>query len=136
MTGGARPWVAVNPPRLATPSGFSHAVVAGPTVHLSGQTALDRSGAIVDGGIVPQFRQSLENLLTALDGAGGAPDTLVAVTIYLTDVEDYQRNGRELGRIWRELVGPWYPAMAGIGVVRLWQPEALIEIAGTAVLPG
>lgn len=126
----------VNPPTLAEPRGFAHATVApiGRIVHLGGQTAMDRQGRIVPGGIVEQFRQAFGNVLTALEAAGGTPDDLVSVTIYLTDVDGYQARGREIGRIWRELAGSNYPAMAGIGVSRLWQPEALIEISGVAVL--
>jgi len=124
----------VNPPALAAPSGFAHAVRADRTVYLAGQTALDASGAIVDGGVVAQFRQALGNVLAALAGAGGRAEDLVSVTIYLTDVDGYQTAGREIGAVWRELVGRHYPAMAGIGVTRLWQPEALVEIQGVAVL--
>jgi hypothetical protein len=65
---------------------------------------------------------------------GGVTDDLVSVTIYLTDVADYQSNGREIGAVWRELAGTRFPAMAGIGITALWQPEAMIEIAGVAVL--
>ncbi|PZU37229.1 MAG: enamine deaminase RidA [Microbacterium sp.] len=128
----------VNPTSLARASGFSHAVVASgtDTVHLAGQTAMLPDGSIVDGDIVAQFRQAFANLLTALAEAGGVPTDLVSVTIYLTDVEDYQAHGREIGAAWRELAGAHYPAMAGIGITRLWQPEAMIEIAGVAVLSG
>ncbi|WP_370449311.1 RidA family protein [Cryobacterium sp. TMT1-2-2] len=121
---------------MATPSGFSHGVLAGNTLYLGGQTAMDTTGAIVPGGIVAQFRQCFQNVLDTLADAGGTPDDLVSVTIYLTDVEDYQANGREIGRVWRELAGTRYPAMAGIGVTRLWQSEALIEIQGVAVISG
>ncbi|GGH43034.1 RidA family protein [Microbacterium album] len=124
----------VNPRELARASGFSHAVVAGDTVHLAGQTAMAPDGSIVPGDIVAQFRRAFGNLLTALEAAGGKPTDLVSVTIYLTDVSDYQARGREIGAVWRELAGPHYPAMAGIGVHRLWQEEAMIEIAGIAVL--
>lgn len=124
----------VNPPELARPSGFTHAVRHGDSVHLSGQTAMDADGTIVAGGIVEQFRQCLTNLLTALRAAGGQPSDLLSVTIYLTDVPGYQANGREIGRVWRELAGTDYPAMAGIGVTALWQPQALVEIQGVAAL--
>jgi len=124
----------VNPAHMAKPSGFSHGTKAGNTVYLGGQTAMDSTGAIVPGGIVEQFRQCFTNVLDTLTEAGGVPSDLVSVTIYLTDVEDYQRNGREIGRIWRDLAGTHYPAMAGIGVTKLWQPEAMIEIQGVAVL--
>ncbi|GAA2924361.1 RidA family protein [Microbacterium luteolum] len=122
----------INPPALIKPSGFAHGVRAGEFVYLGGQTAMDATGAIVPGGIVEQFAQAFSNVLTTLDAAGGRPSDLVDVTIYLTDVEDYQRNGREIGRVWRQLAGTEYPAMAGIGVTRLWQAEALIEIQGVA----
>lgn len=126
----------INPPTLARASGFSHAVKAGDHIHLAGQTAMDASGAIVPGGIVEQFRQAFGNLLAALEASGGSPADLVSVTIYLTDVDDYQAHGRRIGEIWRDLAGSEYPAMAGIGITRLWQKEAMIEIAGVAVLQG
>ncbi|MFP3580090.1 RidA family protein [Arthrobacter sp. SIMBA_036] len=125
----------INPESLPKPSGFAHGILAGNTVFLGGQTALDKDMNIVPGGIVEQFTQAFTNVLTTLREAGGQPEDLVNVTIYLTDVDDYMANGREIGRIWREMAGSQYPAMAGIGVTRLWQKEALIEIQGIAVIP-
>ncbi|MCR1161812.1 RidA family protein [Paenarthrobacter sp. UW852] len=125
----------INPESLPKPSGFAHGILAGNTVFLGGQTALDKNMNIVPGGIVEQFTQAFTNVLTTLREAGGQPEDLVSVTIYLTDVDDYMANGREIGRIWREMAGSQYPAMAGIGVTRLWQKEALIEIQGIAVIP-
>ncbi|WP_312171372.1 RidA family protein [Microbacterium sp.] len=122
----------INPDSLVKPIGFAHGVRAGEFVYLGGQTAMNAEGAIVDGGIVEQFVQAFSNVLTTLAAAGGQPSDLVDVTIYLTDVDDYQRNGREIGRRWRELAGTEYPAMAGIGVTQLWQREAMIEIQGVA----
>ena len=124
----------VNPESLPKPSGFAHGMLAGNIVFLGGQTALDKDMNIVPGGIVEQFTQAFSNVLTTLREAGGKPEDLVNVTIYLTDVDDYMANGREIGRIWRELAGSEYPAMAGIGVTRLWQKEAMIEIQGIAVI--
>ncbi len=125
----------INPAGLARPSGFSHAVAApGGLVFLAGQTGMDREGQIVPGGIVAQFEQALTNLLTALAAAGGQPSGLASLTVYLTDVEDYQAHGKEIGAVWRRLAGPDYPAMAGVGVTRLWQPEAVVEIQGFAVV--
>lgn len=126
----------INPAHMAAPSGFSHGVLAGNVLHLGGQTAMDATGAIVPGGIVAQFRQCFQNVLDTVTEAGGTPGDLVSVTIYLTDIPDYQANGREIGRVWRELAGTRYPAMAGIGVTALWQPEAMIEIQGVAVISG
>ncbi|MDP4501683.1 RidA family protein [Nonomuraea turcica] len=127
--------IAVNPAALPAPSGYSHGTLQGNTLYLGGQTALDKDMRIVDGGIVEQFRQAFGNLLTTLREAGGEPGDLVSITIYLTDIADYQAHGKEIGKVWRELAGPVYPAMAGIGCTELWQPEAMIEILGTAVIP-
>lgn len=124
----------INPDSLCSPSGFAHGTKVGDTLYLGGQTALDQDMNIVPGGIVEQFQQAFGNVLTTLREAGGEPADLVDVTIYLTDVDDYMAKGREIGRLWREMAGRDYPAMAGIGISRLWQPEALIEIKGVAVL--
>ncbi len=126
----------INPPSLAAPSGFSHAVVAtGTTVFLAGQTGMDSSGAIVPGGVVAQFKQSLSNLLDALAVAGGSPGDLASLTIYIVDMDDYRAHAREIGGVWKGLVGTDYPAMAGIGVSRLWDADAVVEVQGFAVLP-
>ncbi|MFD9122099.1 RidA family protein [Streptomyces bottropensis] len=127
--------VPINPASLPTPSGYSHGTLSGNTLHLGGQTALDRDMKIVPGGIVEQFRQAFANVLATLSEAGGIPQDLVSITLYLTDIPDYQAHGKEVGKVWRELAGPVYPAMAGIGTTALWQPEALIEIVGVAVIP-
>jgi enamine deaminase RidA (YjgF/YER057c/UK114 family) len=103
-------------------------------VFLAGQIGTDRDRKVVDGGVVPQFEQALANVLTALAAAGGQPEDLVSLTIYLIDVEDYQAHGQEIGAVWRRLAGTEYPAMAGVGVTRLWLPEALVEIQGIAVV--
>uniref|UniRef100_UPI000F4B0700 RidA family protein n=1 Tax=Amycolatopsis thermoflava TaxID=84480 RepID=UPI000F4B0700 len=125
----------VNPPELAPPRGFSHAVVAtGTTVFLAGQTALDAEGRIVGGTVVEQFERALSNLLGALRAAGGAPDRLVSLTVYATDLAAYRAHAREIGEVWRRLAGTDYPAMAAIGVSRLWDAEALVEVQGFAVV--
>ncbi len=125
----------INPEELARPSGFSHAVAAtGRMVFLAGQIGMDRDRKVVGGGVVPQFEQALGNLLAALAAAGGQPADLVSLTIYLVDVEEYQAHGKEIGAVWRRLAGTEYPAMAGVGVTRLWDPAALVEIQGIAVV--
>ena len=137
----------INPAELARPSGFSHAVsvaggataggaAAGRMVFLAGQTGVDRDGNVANGGVVPQFERAMTNLLTALGAAGGLPSDLVSLTIYLTDMPDYQAHAREIGAVWRRLAGTEYPAMAAVGVTRLWLPELLIEIQGIAVVSG
>jgi enamine deaminase RidA (YjgF/YER057c/UK114 family) len=126
----------VNPQILARPRGFSHATVAtGRMVFLAGQTALDPDGRIVGRSVVDQFEVALSNLLTSLRAAGGEPRHLASMTIYVVDMEDYQRHSREIGDVWNRLVGRNYPALAGIEVSRLWDTAALVEVQGFAVLP-
>lgn len=126
----------VNPPELGEPKGFSHAVVGtGRVVFLAGQTALDREGRIVGDTVVEQFEVALTSLLTALRAAGGEPTDLASLTIYIVDMDDYKAHAREIGRVWKQLIGSHYPATAGIGVSRLWDAEALVEVQGMALLP-
>jgi enamine deaminase RidA (YjgF/YER057c/UK114 family) len=125
----------INPDGLAQPSGFSHAVAAhgGHLIFLAGQTGYTADGAIVGGGLVPQFEQALSNLLTALRAAGGEPADLVSLTIYAVDLAAYREQAREIGQAWRQLCGREYPAMAAVGVSRLWDADALVEVQGIAV---
>ena len=124
----------INPAGLARPSGFSHAVsvTATRTVYLAGQTGTGPDGKVVGGGIAAQFEQALGNLLTALRAAGGQPGDLVSLTVYLVDVDLYRAYAKEVGSAWRRLAGTDYPAMAAVGVTRLWDPDALVEIQGIA----
>ncbi|MGA5196593.1 RidA family protein [Streptomyces exfoliatus] len=125
-----------NPAELSPPTGFSHAVTATGTrfVFLAGQTALDSEGTVVGDTLTEQFTTALGNLLTALRHAGGTPADLARVTVYTTDVDAYRIHAHELGRVWRRLAGRDYPAMAVIGVVRLWDEQARVELDGFAVL--
>jgi enamine deaminase RidA (YjgF/YER057c/UK114 family) len=125
----------INPESMAAPIGFSHAVKAqGTVVYLAGQTALNKEGIIVGNGIVEQFEKALTNLLTALEHAGGKPSQIAKLTIFSVDPQNYRDNARELGKVWQRLVGRDYPAMTLVGVTRLWDIEALVEIEGIAVL--
>ncbi|MFE2878299.1 RidA family protein [Streptomyces roseus] len=126
----------INPAELSPATGFSHAVAASGTrlVFLAGQTALDTEGKVAGETLPEQFERALGNLLAALAAAGGTPADLARVTVYAVDVEAYRVHAPELGRIWRRMAGRDYPAMAVIGVVRLWDEPALVELDGIAVL--
>ena len=127
----------INPETLAPPIGFSHAMVASADskiVFLAGQTALNQQNVIVGNGIVEQFEVALTNILTALAAAGGSPSDLAQIRIYSVDPVDYRNHAREIGAVWKRLVGKQYPAMVLVGVVRLWDDAALVEIEGTAVI--
>jgi enamine deaminase RidA (YjgF/YER057c/UK114 family) len=128
----------VNPAELGPPSGFSHAVSVdggGRLVFLAGQTALDAQGRVVGDDVVQQFERALGNLLRALSACGGEPVHLASLTVYIVDMDEYKARARDIGAVWRRLVGRDYPAMAGIGVARLWDAEALVEVQGIAVVP-
>jgi enamine deaminase RidA (YjgF/YER057c/UK114 family) len=127
----------VNPPELSRPSGFSHAAVgSGRIVFLAGQTALDSDGHVTGDTVVEQFETALGNLLAALAAAGGAPADLASMTIYIVDVADYRANAPAIGGVWKRLIGDTYPAMAAVGVTRLWDEAALVELQGYAILAG
>jgi enamine deaminase RidA (YjgF/YER057c/UK114 family) len=127
----------VNPPGLAPPVGFSHAVVAaeGRTVYLGGQAGHDPEGRIVDGGLEAQFDRACANVVAALQACGGAPEHLVQVQIFTLDAAAYRRAAGELGAIWRRHFGRHYPALALFEVTGLFDADAIVELVATAVLP-
>ncbi|HET6499917.1 MAG TPA: RidA family protein [Amycolatopsis sp.] len=127
----------VDSPLLATPSGFSHAIVATPAsvVHLAGQTAQGRDGAIIGKTMTEQFDVAAGNVVTALRAARGSPEDLVSLMIYVTDMSSYRAELSALGRAWRGHFGRHYPAVALLGVHELFDPAAMIELVGIAVLP-
>jgi enamine deaminase RidA (YjgF/YER057c/UK114 family) len=126
----------ITAPGLAPPAGFAHAVVAPPgrTVYLGGQTAQGPDGTIQGATIVEQFDQAARNLLAALRAAGGEPDDLVSLQVFVTNLAAYRLALAALGTVWRQHFGRRYPAMALIGVTELFDPRALIELVGIAVL--
>lgn len=134
MTG---PHEIVDPEALAAPVGFSHAVVAAPgrTVYLGGQAGLDRDGKIVGPGMVEQFRQAAGNIVTALAAAGGRPQHIVSMQIYVTDVAAYRDARRDIGAAYREQFGRHYPATALLGVAELFEPDVKVELVCIAVIP-
>jgi len=126
----------INPPSLARPVGFSHAVRAGQTVYLAGQTALGPDGKIAGETIVEQFEVAASNLIEALQAAGGVPEDLVTLQVFVTDVSEYKGFLAELGDVWRRRFGRHYPAMGLFGVTELFDAEAKVELMGVAVLNG
>ena len=127
----------LNPPTLAEPVGFSHAVIAAPgrTVYLGGQAAHDADSRIVGDSIAEQFAQAAANVVAALDAAGAKPEHLVSLQIYVTDVDAYRAALSELSAAYRKHFGRHYPAIALFEVAGLFDPDALVELVGTAVVP-
>ena len=127
----------LNPETLPKPIGFSHAVVAAPgrTVYLGGQAGLDRDGELVSDDIVEQFAQAAANVVDALTAAGAAPDQLVAMQIYVTDVTEYRSRLDDLANVYQNHFAKHYPAIALLGVKELFDPRAKVELVCTAVVP-
>ncbi|WCB93357.1 hypothetical protein DSM104299_02070 [Baekduia alba] len=126
----------VNAPELPPAVGFSHAVVSlpGRIVHLGGQTALGPDDRIHGDDVVAQFDVAAGNVVAALAAAGGGPDDIVSMQIFVTDVEDYKNRLRDLGPVWQRHFGRRYPAAGLFGVTRLFDDEALIELMAVAVI--
>lgn len=123
---------------LAAPVGYAHAVVSGPgrLVHLGGQTALDPQGRIKGETLVEQFDVAAGNVVVALRAAGGEPEDIVSMQIFVVDVADYRANLRRLGKVWHRHFGRRYPASGLFGVVRLYDEDALVELMAVAVIAG
>lgn len=123
------------PEGWASPRGYAHGVSArGRTLFLGGQIGWDSQERLQDG-FVPQCRQALQNILALLEAGAAGPQHLVRLTWYVTDIATYAGSLRELGQVYREVLGRHYPPMALVQVVRLVEPAALVEIEATAVLP-
>jgi enamine deaminase RidA (YjgF/YER057c/UK114 family) len=124
-----------NPETLPPAQGFSHAVIAqaGRTVYLAGQTAQQTDGTIVGATMAEQFDVAAGNVVKALEAAGAHPQDLVSLQIFVTDITEYQRLGKQVGEAYRRHLGNHYPAMAVLEVSRLWDPKALVELMGVAV---
>jgi enamine deaminase RidA (YjgF/YER057c/UK114 family) len=133
----AGPHRVVNPAGLAPPAGFAHAVVAAPgrTVYLGGQAAQAPDGRITGATLVEQFEVAAGNLVGALAAAGGAPEHLVSLHIYTTELDAYRASLGELGAAYRRHLGRHYVATAVFEVAGLFDPQALVELVGIAVVP-
>ena len=84
--------------------------------------------------VVAQFDRRWATCSPRCAAAGGRPADLASLTIYVVDIDDYRATRSEIGAVWRRLVGARYPAMAAVGVARLWDADALVEVQGFAVL--
>ena len=127
----------LNPETLPEPTGFAHALVAaqGRTVYLGGQAGLDKDGNLVSEDLVDQFSQAASNVVDALAAAGAAPDQLVSMQIYVTDVTEYRSRLRDLAKVYQDHFAKHYPAIALLGVNELFDPAAKIELVCIAVVP-
>jgi len=128
----------INPDALGTPRGWSNGILApagGRVLFVAGQTATDADGRVADRGFVAQFETALARALAVLAAAGGRPEHVGRMTVYVTDMEAYRSSRPRLGEVWRRHMGRWYPAMALVAVSALVDPDAAVEIEMTAVVP-
>lgn len=127
----------INPPTLAPPVGFSHGVLVtgGRLLFLAGQTGSNAENQIiVPGDLVAQYEQTLRNLQTVVESAGGKMQDITKLNIFVRDRDDYIANLKPLGKVHRSYFGAYYPAMALFEVTRFFQNETLIEMEGFAVI--
>jgi len=128
----------LNPEGLVKPRGYNHGVkVAGAStlLFLGGQVAWDGEGNLVGGdNIALQFEKTLENLLTVVREAGGSPENIVKLNLYVTDKEAYLASLKEIGQVYRRQMGKHFPVMTLVEVKSLYEPGTKVEIEGLAVL--
>ena len=126
----------VRPTGWPRPHGYSHGVMAsGRVLAVAGQVGWDVECKLVAGGFSAQFEQALTNVRAVVEAAGGRPEHLISLTIYVADVREYETELPEVGRRYRGVLGHHYPAMALVQVARLLEKGARVEIQALAVIP-
>jgi enamine deaminase RidA (YjgF/YER057c/UK114 family) len=127
----------VQPLGWARPRGYANGILAeGRVLFIAGQVGWDPAGGKpkFPKSVAAQFDQALSNVLAVLRAAGGTPETLARVTLYVTDRDEYAEASKAIGESWRRRVGRHYPAMSLIVVKDLFERAAKVEIEATAVL--
>ncbi len=127
----------INPESFGRPRGYANGLLTEPGARLlfvAGQIAWDENQKIVSDDFVEQFDRALRNVLAVVSEAGGAPDSVARLVVYVTDKREYAARTREIGERWRALMGRHYPTMALVEVKGLLEDGAKVEIEGIAVL--
>ena len=119
------------------PNGYSNGILAakGRTLFISGQIGWTPDEVFESDQLIPQFEQTLKNIVAIVSAAGGKPKDICKMTCYCTDRDQYMVSRKELGGIWKRIIGQHYPCMSMIFVVDLLDHPAMIEIEATAVIP-
>jgi enamine deaminase RidA (YjgF/YER057c/UK114 family) len=127
----------LQPEGWATPSGYANGIAArGRLVFVAGQIGWNpQTCKIETDDFAAQTEIALKNVIAVLQEAGAGPEHVTRMTWYITDKAAYLAARRDLGRVWREVMGPHYPAMAAVVVSALIEDRARIEIEATAVVP-
>jgi enamine deaminase RidA (YjgF/YER057c/UK114 family) len=126
----------VQPEGWPRPRGYANGMAArGEVLAIAGLIGWDESEVLVARDFLTQFRQTLLNVRAVVQAAGGHPEHIISLTIYVTDKHEYARQLSAVGAAYREVMGPHFPAMALVQVADLLVPGAKVEIQGLAVLP-
>ena len=127
---------ALNPPGWPRPKGYSNGMAArGRIIVTAGVVGWDERETFVETGLAGQFAQALRNILAILECDGADASRIARLTCYVTSIDEYTASLKEIGEAWKTIVGPHYPAMALVEVVRLVEPLAKVEIEALAVVP-
>ena len=126
----------INPAELGKHPGYSQGVrtASGKLLFVAGQVGWDDRGVIVSSEFTEQFAKALANVITVVRAAGGSPDTIARMTIYVLDKKEYLANLKGIGKLYREQMGSHYPAMTLLEVKGLLEEGAKVEIEATAAL--
>ena len=117
------------------PKGYSNGVSAsGRTIYTAGVVGWDEQERFTSNTLPGQFEQVLKNIVAILAADDAGPEHLVRLTCYVTNTEAYRASLPEIGEAWQRIIGRHYPAMALVEVVRLVEPQAMVEIEATAVV--
>ena len=119
-------------------SGFSNGLLTdagGKLLFIAGQIAWDQKQKIVGDDFVEQFDRALENVIDVVIAAGGGPENIARLVIYVTDKIEYRERTKEVGERYRKHMGKHFPPMALVEVKGLLDDRAKVEIEGMAVLP-
>ena len=118
------------------PSGYSNGIAArGRQIFLAGQIGWDSAGRFHSSQLAKQVKQALENIVILLAEAGAGPEHLVRLTWYITSRAEYLHEIREIGAVYREVLGKNFPVMSVVQVAGLVEELAKVEIEATAVVP-
>lgn len=126
----------IQPEGWIKPKGYANGVVgSGRMLFVAGQIGWNAAGEFEHGDFAAQFRQTLENVVGIVRAAGGGPEHIASMTWYVIDKRDYLADPAEMGRIYREVMGRHYPAIACVEVRALIEARAKVEIQAIALLP-
>lgn len=126
----------INPESLGAPHGYSNGVLteSARLLFIAGQIAWNQEQQIVSADVVDQFDQALANVITVVTAAGGRPEQIARLVIYVTDKNEYRERMKAIGERYRARMGKHFPAMVLVEVAGLLEDSAKIEIEGVAVL--